>query len=73
MSIENFNKNQDFTKIRRTYSNTNRFTDEQFPPCNESIGITSDLIKKILKSRGLKEIKWKRAKVKSFKLLTIIC
>ena len=63
MSIENYNQSQDYMKIKRVHSNSKRFTDTHFSPCNESIGTRSNLIREILKSKSSRKVEWKRAKV----------
>jgi hypothetical protein len=63
MTVENYKKAQDYGKIIRTFSSTIRFTDHEFPPCNDSIGSKDFIDKSNFLSRGSELIKWERAKV----------
>ena len=63
MVVENFNSTQDYLKIKRTYSNDERFVDKQFPACNSSIGSVDFIDKYNLRPISSNKVKWRRAKV----------
>ena len=63
MPIENYNTAQDYAKIIRKHSNILRFTDQQFLPCNTSIGSKKFIAENNFLSRGSDSVKWERAKV----------
>ena len=65
MLIENYNNAQDYAKIKRGHSKITRFIDEQFPPCNSSIGSEKFITKNDFRPniKESRNVKWERAKV----------
>lgn len=71
MHIENFSSTQDYAKIKQRFSNTNRFTDNEFKATDSSVYHTSQFKNQLLNRNRYgygrsDRIIWKRAKVSFF-------
>ena len=74
MLITNYSETQNFEEIKRKYSSKTPsilFRDDEFRPCNESIGSNAFLRSNKLITPRLKEVKWERARVKLIKFLKL--